>query len=272
MTNHKDNHQVAEVRRLRIPARYSNIPAITNFAAEAAQAAHLDETSVFHCQLALDEAITNVIEHAYGEREDGDLEVTIIIEPGVCTLQIVDWGEPFDPDSVPEPNLNWSDIDKIKPGGIGLHLMRKLMDEVSFTFSEGVNRLVMVKRTESPEEAASDGETVTLELERNIWLVSPSGRIDSSAAPAFEETLHAALAGERRWLIVDLHKVDYVSSRGLKALVTAWREARAAGGDLIIAAMQPRVQNVFETVGFTRIFTVCKTREAAVERARAYSG
>jgi serine/threonine-protein kinase RsbW len=57
---------MAEVRRLTVRGRYDCIPGITSFVGEAASAAGLNDDEAFHCRMAVDEACTNIIEHAYG--------------------------------------------------------------------------------------------------------------------------------------------------------------------------------------------------------------
>ena len=244
------------VRRLTVRGRYENIPLITAFVAEAAEAAGLDEDAVFHCQMAVDEACTNVIEHAYGGEDIGDIEITCLIEPGSCTIRIVDHGQPFDPDSVPPPRAT-EDIGDLQPGGIGLHLMRKFMDEVSFDFSPGQNTLTMVKR-QAVEVPPSEGEALvsTREERDGVWRVVARGRLDAVTAPQLEETLLRLVEEGRTRLMVDMEQVTYISSRGLKALISAWRAATQAGGDLVLCALSERIRSVFETVGFTRIFAI----------------
>jgi len=137
---------MSKERHLTVRGRFENVPTVVQFVVEAAQEAGFDERGVFHCQMSVDEACTNIIEHAYGGEDKGNIEATVRIEPGVLTITLVDHGEPFDPTSVPEPSINTDDPSKIKTGGLGLHLMRKVMDEITFSFSDKRNKLVMVKR------------------------------------------------------------------------------------------------------------------------------
>ena len=136
---------MSKERRLKIPGRYENVPKAVQFVAEAAAEAGLGEKATFHSQMSVDEACTNIIEHAYGGEDKGDIHITARAEPGVLTITLIDHGQPFNPDSVPPPHID-TDPAKIEPGGLGLHLMRKLMDDVTFTFGEKQNKLVMVKR------------------------------------------------------------------------------------------------------------------------------
>ena len=128
------------------PGRFESLPAIGDFVIESAQAAGLDDSAVYAVQLAVDEAATNVIEHAYRGMEPGDLECGCEILPNGIKIILSDHGRPFDPDQVPEPETN-APLEDVKPRGLGLFFMRKMMDEMRFEFSESNgNRLIMIKR------------------------------------------------------------------------------------------------------------------------------
>lgn len=126
--------------------RFESLPAIGDFVIEAAQAAGLDESAVYAVQLAVDEAATNVIEHAYRGMEPGNLECGCEILPDGLKIVLKDYGRPFSPDEVPEPETN-APLEDVKPRGLGLFFMRRMMDDMRFEFSEkNGNRLIMIKR------------------------------------------------------------------------------------------------------------------------------
>ncbi|MBN1428765.1 MAG: anti-sigma factor antagonist [Anaerolineae bacterium] len=252
-----------EIRQLTVLGRYGydSIPTITQFAAEAAKAALLDQDAVFHCQMAVDEACTNIIEHAYGEKNVGNIEITCFVEPGSCTFQIIDHGKPFDPDKVPVPKIGAS-LQDIRPGGIGLHLMRHLMDDVQFEFAQGGNKLTM-KKSSAPQ--ATPPQSIQIQqMPQDIWLIQPYDRLDATTAPELENTLIDLLQQGRFWILVDMAQVSYISSRGLKALASAWRQADNNNGALALCNINPQVLSVFETVGFTQIFTIHPSQNAAL--------
>ncbi len=107
--------------------------------------ARLGEQEAFACRLALDEACVNIIEHAYANDAGGEIEVTIQGKPGVCTICLTDFGESYDPEKVATPRFG-GDLDAASPGGLGLYLMRTMMDEVQYVVSPYGNSLIMVKR------------------------------------------------------------------------------------------------------------------------------
>lgn len=257
-----------DVRHLTVGGRFKNIPTITSFVGAAAAAAGLQDSEIFHCEMAVDEACTNIIEHAYGGENVGTIQITCVVEPGMCKIVVVDEGDQFDPSSVPAPKLN-AKIEEIRPGGIGLHLMRQFMDEVHFAFESGQNTLTMVKRGEVVPKAGAEGDISVAESEPGVWSVIPHGRLDSAATPALDVVLTDLFERGHDRLVVDMTDVTYISSRGLKTLVSAWRTARERGGDVLLCSMSSHVFKVFETVGFTRVFAIYPDCDAALADAGA---
>jgi serine/threonine-protein kinase RsbW len=97
--------------------------------------------------LAVDEAVTNIIEHGYDQGVDGTIELEIESEESQFKVVIRDTGRVFNPESVPNPDMK----EHLKAGrkkGLGLFLMRQIMDEVRYRYKDGVqNELTLVKYT-----------------------------------------------------------------------------------------------------------------------------
>ena len=93
------------------------------------------------------------------------------------------------------------------------------------------------------------------ELKR-VNIVTVSGRVDSATAPEFEKSLQTLLNAHRNQIVVELADVDYMSSAGLRALVSALKAAKKGGGDMVIARPSTRVREVIELAGLTSVFTV----------------
>jgi serine/threonine-protein kinase RsbW len=127
-------------------ANFDNLDEIREIVAEAARQVGFSDKEIYAIQLAADEASSNIIEHAYAGVEGGKLEIDISISDNKLKIIMRDHGKPFDPASVPEPNVK-ADLSERKIGGLGMYLMRKLMDEVSYESSpETGNILTMIKR------------------------------------------------------------------------------------------------------------------------------
>jgi anti-sigma B factor antagonist len=93
------------------------------------------------------------------------------------------------------------------------------------------------------------------ELKR-VNVVSVGGRVDSAAAPDLEKSLQSLLDDHRNQLVLELADVEYMSSAGLRALVSALKAAKKGGGDLVIARPSTRVREVLDLAGLTSVFTL----------------
>jgi len=130
------------------PGRFGSLVTISEFVAAAAEKAGLDERAIYAVQMAVDEACTNIIEHAYGGEGRGDIECTCRIDDDGLTVILRDHGHHFDPSCVPEPDLD-ACLEDRDVGGLGLHFIRKLMDEARFEVAQdSSNVLTLVKRRE----------------------------------------------------------------------------------------------------------------------------
>ena len=128
------------------PGRYASLAEISEFVAQAAQDTGFDNKGVYDVKLAVDEACTNIIEHGYGGEGNGKIECTCDVDIDALTIKLRDWGKAFNPNDVPDPDFDVP-LENLQTRGAGLFFMRKLMDDVRFSFNdrEG-NLLVMVKR------------------------------------------------------------------------------------------------------------------------------
>ena len=111
---------------------------------EAMRASAFSEGVINELQLAVEEAIVNTVVHGYGEAA-GDVAVGIRVTDGAVVVRIEDRATPFDPLTVPEPDCD-SDLDERGIGGLGIYLIRSLVDEVAYRHIDGKNILTLVKR------------------------------------------------------------------------------------------------------------------------------
>ena len=95
--------------------------------------------------LAVDEACTNVIKHAHKFNARRMIDLAVIYDKKKIEIIITDKGKGFDPQKLPKPDLSRY-IHEAKMGGLGIHLMKTLMDEVNYSFNPGVkNQVSMIK-------------------------------------------------------------------------------------------------------------------------------
>ena len=105
----------------------------------------LSKKFLFEINLALDELFTNIISYGYQDNSDHLIEITITPLNNSLELCIEDDGVPFNLIDVAGPDLP-CDIESCKIGGLGIHLIKNLMDEVCYRRSKGKNRLTLKKK------------------------------------------------------------------------------------------------------------------------------
>lgn len=98
-------------------------------------------------------------------------------------------------------------------------------------------------------------------------VVRPTGRLDSSNAAAFGETLTGHIENGDVHLLIDLEDLSYISSAGLRSLLVAAKQAETAQGKVVLCAVGEPVREVFEVSGFLSIFPVYATRAEAAGAA-----
>jgi len=132
--------------KLSISSEMKNLSAISDMVSNFAKEAGLSDDDTFALQMATDEACANVIEHAYNGRPDGIVRIECRLADDEVILIIRDRGQPFDPQSVPRPDMT-APLSKRHEGALGLYLMEKLMDVVQFEFDPNRgNTLIMKKK------------------------------------------------------------------------------------------------------------------------------
>jgi anti-sigma B factor antagonist len=95
-------------------------------------------------------------------------------------------------------------------------------------------------------------------------VVTVSGRVDSNTAPAFEGALKDVIEGGQRNVVLELTEVEFMSSAGLRAMVSSLKACRGGGGSLAVAAPSNRVVEVMQLAGLTSLFSVFDDVTAAV--------
>lgn len=130
---------------LEISSDMQNLERVSNFVLDMARQARFTEQTTDHVQMAMDEAVTNVMEHAYGGRADGHINIECQVTAHELRIEIRDRGEPFDPDTIQEPDIH-SPLSERAIGGLGVFFMRKLMDKVEFSRDRRGNLTRMTKK------------------------------------------------------------------------------------------------------------------------------
>lgn len=133
-----------ETLTCRIDANILAIPQVSLALDKTLHAYGFSEEECLDTQLAVEEAVTNVIVHGYAGT-CGQILITCRTTHNLAEVQIRDWAPPFNPMSIPEPDVT-EEIEKRQIGGLGVFLIRRVMDEVIYRYEDGNNILVLVKK------------------------------------------------------------------------------------------------------------------------------
>lgn len=140
------NNQYSKINKeLSVKSSTDNLSLIRDFVRETAEGAGLGSEITGKVVLAVDEACTNIIKHAYKYSPEGDITVKIHSDKNKISITIIDNGGQFNPDLVPVPDLRKLQRQR-RAGGLGMFLMKKLMDEVRYSnLTDNRNQVELVK-------------------------------------------------------------------------------------------------------------------------------
>jgi sigma-B regulation protein RsbU (phosphoserine phosphatase) len=125
--------------------KLSEIERLGQVVEEFAALHHLPPNLIFEINVALEEVLTNVISYGYEDSDEHDIMMRLSCEEGEVMAEIEDDGRPFNPLEAAEPDTN-KPLEERPVGGLGIHLVRKLMDDVEYKRQQGKNLLMMKKR------------------------------------------------------------------------------------------------------------------------------
>ncbi|MGD9486647.1 MAG: SpoIIE family protein phosphatase [Calditrichaceae bacterium] len=135
-----------------IPAQMSYLVQIRDFVEHIGKKYRYDEKLINSFKLVIDEACTNVIRHGYRDIKNGEITVKAIARRLSLTIVIIDQGHTYDPRQANTPDLA-KYVDIGKKGGLGIMMMRKLMDDLQYAVTERGNEFRLTKKQEPPEES-----------------------------------------------------------------------------------------------------------------------
>ncbi|MFQ5675521.1 MAG: SpoIIE family protein phosphatase, partial [bacterium] len=138
--------------QLKVPAHIDYLGDLRDFVVRIGKKHGFSDKHINAFKLAVDEAATNIIRHAYRESdEQGLITIRAVVKKSSLTLSLIDQGAYFDPKRVKDPNLNRY-VEIGKKGGLGIFIMRKLMDNIEYRKTEEGNELRITKFRDTKEK------------------------------------------------------------------------------------------------------------------------
>jgi anti-anti-sigma factor len=210
-------------------------------------------------ELAMTEAVSNIIRHGY----EGATGKKIIVEaksfPDRLAVTFTHWGKHFRPASislsVPEAGLGH---------GYGLFIISKVVDKV--TYFDGLYGADCVRLEKMFHRTAGGLSCMmaTTEKSGDVTIVKIAvDALDSGNEKRFKKEVIPILEPNSK-VVLDLSEVDFIDSSGLGVLLSCYRHVGAAGGDLRLCNLNEQVRTLFELVRMHRVFDIYDTREEAL--------
>jgi len=132
---------------IRLDNRLSELDRLADEVERFGEAHDFSPRTTYQIRLALDELLTNVISYGYQDQEKHEIGVRMRLEDGRLIIKLVDDAMPFNPMEAGLPDLSCPVEDR-RIGGLGIHLVKKVMDRVRYERKEGKNLLKLVKTIE----------------------------------------------------------------------------------------------------------------------------
>ena len=132
-------------RRLVLPNDVQEVPKLAGFIDEFCETCGIDMSTTMSLNLAIEEAVVNVMDYAYPNGGKGDVYIEAECDDDMMTFIIRDNGIPFDPTKASEVDTTLS-AEERPIGGLGIHLVRTIMDTEEYNYTDGQNVLTLKKK------------------------------------------------------------------------------------------------------------------------------
>jgi anti-anti-sigma factor len=212
--------------------------------------------------LAVTEAATNIIRHAYRGEAGRPIEIVFEADDDQLCIGLFHEGLHFDPEEAPEPAFDGS-----REGGFGLYLIRETVDEARYFRDErGRSGLHLIKKRPSTEERRRMEPVV--EVFGDVAVVEVNvEQLDASNEDEFRRDM-APVLKEYHKVVLDLGRVQFIDSRGCGAILSCLKQVSTEGGDLKLCQVTPPARTVFELI---RLHKICEILPSRAEAVRAFA-
>lgn len=233
--------------------KLAEIAKINQFIEETGMSLNLPAELTMRINLAIEEAIGNIIKYAYPQGQSGEIILRVSFAPEKLTFLIIDEGMPFDValierETQPTPEQPLTE-------GPGFFFIRRTMDTVDYTTADSQNHLTLTKKisdTFRPED------TLKINICRieDITVLAIEGRLDTVNAHKFQTTILEILKEPVLNVIINCEGLTYISSSGLRSFILLQKNIVQRSGSLVMEAMKPEIRKIFDLTGCSSLFTI----------------
>lgn len=244
--------------------------------------------------MVLDDLLNNVVQYAFpNDSTEHTIEVEGEVRDECVVLTIKDDGIPFNPLTVATPDLSRL-LHEREIGGLGIHLVRSMFDEVTYHRNVGRNVLTVKKKFVSElsasvrhsdqtgikalevewkapqpgQDSTSMAMSVTSHRSGDVMIVTPQNRFDTNSAPEVERILTDSIEHGERQIVLDLSRISYISSIGLRVILKAVMTMTRTGGKVVLSGGNDHVRTVLQLTGALMMSLHAPTLEDAISKIR----
>ena len=127
-----------------LKSKLSELNALCRHLEDCGDVMELPQKCLFEINLGLDEVFTNIISYGFDDGIEHQIKFSLAKEKETLVVQVEDDGKPFNPLEAADPELS-QDLDTVNIGGLGIHLVKKMMDDIAYQRVKGKNKLILKK-------------------------------------------------------------------------------------------------------------------------------
>ena len=231
---------------------FEAIAELAGFTREVFRHEQIDQRILPTVDLAIEELFTNLVKYANGT--EAAVRVSLEAVPGGVEVTLTDYGvERFDPTRAPEVDIH-APLENRNPGGLGLHLIRKMVDSIDYRYEHDSRQgCIIFRKTIADRRAKKRTGSEVLAIDHGEGgVVVVVGRMDAAQCPMAQ----AFLDKVQGVVTLDLSRLEYISSAGLGVLLKTQKRLMATGGRLRLTGVNAHLRDIFQYSGFDQIFDI----------------
>lgn len=238
-----------------IDNQLNEVTRIAQFIEELGMSLQLPASITLSINLAIEEAITNIIRYGYPSHKESEIMLRTSVAPGKLVARIIDDGISFDPTTVKNTSDSAQSLDQQLTKGLGLFLIRRTMDKVEYHSVDNHNELILTKNIDMDFKPEATLKTNLCQIEE-VTILTIEGRLDTANTNEFNIVIQPLLDGQSSNIIVNCEGLTYISSSGLRSLITLQKSVTQQKGELALEAMKPEIRKIFDMTGCSGLFQI----------------
>lgn len=204
--------------------------------------------------LAVEEAVTGIIYHAYPNGRKGNIKIKASYVNGDLNFLIVNNGISLDPTLLQEesPTLTIKELLTSDPS---FFLIRRTMDEVTYHSVDQSNYLMLMKKLNETEDPSGTLGTNICKIDDTL-VFTIEGRLDTANARDFGTIIQPLIDSTIPNIIVNCKELNFISSSGLRCFILLQKNIIRSQRTLVIEDMRPEIRKIFDMTGCSSVFTI----------------